>query len=157
MSVARLRERTFQGKTVRTEADDNSLMLLDFGDNLFVLVYGTAAGSANEGFSATYYGTDGVISGTKLNGRPFDYPGRELADAAPPGTGPQWALPHIRGSHRDIMEQHVFEDIMQLVDWVREGRETLSTAERACHVIEIIEAAYRAAETGHTQTLTTAF
>jgi predicted dehydrogenase len=157
MSGARIKERTFQGKTVPTEADDNSLILLDFGDNLFVLAYGTAAGSANEGFSGTYYGTTGVISGAKLNGEPFDYPGKDLADTAPPGSGPQWILPHVSESHRDIEEQHVFEDIMQLVRWVREGTPTLSSAEHARHVIEIVEAAYIAAETGETQTLSTTF
>jgi predicted dehydrogenase len=39
---------------------------------------------------------------------------------------------------------------------VRDGVPTPVTAEHARHVVEIIEAAYRAAETGTTQTLTTA-
>ncbi len=64
-------------------------------------------------------------------------------------------LPHITPAHRDLIEQHVFEDVMQLVDLVREGTPTPVTAEAARHVIEIIEAAYRAAATGATQTLTT--
>lgn len=157
MSGARIKERTFRDKVVPTEADDNSLILLDFGDNLFVLAYGTAAGSANEGFSGAYYGTKGMISGANLNGQPFDYPGKELADTAPAGSGPQWILPHVSESHRDIDEHHVFEDIMQLVDWVRDGTPTLSTAEHARHVVEIVELAYKAAETGETQTLTTTF
>jgi predicted dehydrogenase len=42
-----------------------------------------------------------------------------------------------------------------LVDWVREGTPSPASAEHARHVIEIIEAAYRAAETGQTQVLTT--
>jgi predicted dehydrogenase len=43
------------------------------------------------------------------------------------------------------------------VDWVREGIPSVCTAEHARHVIEIFEAGYRAAETGQTQALTTAF
>jgi predicted dehydrogenase len=46
---------------------------------------------------------------------------------------------------------------MQLVDWIREDKPSPVTAEQARHVIDIIESAYRAAETGQTQTLTTAF
>jgi hypothetical protein len=46
---------------------------------------------------------------------------------------------------------------MQLVDWVQKEVPTVSTAEHARHVIEIIEAGYRAAETGQTQMLTTTF
>ena len=61
------------------------------------------------------------------------------------------------GEHRGIGEQHVYEDIMQLVDWVREGTPTIVTAEHARHVVDIIESAYRASETGETQTLRTTF
>ena len=61
------------------------------------------------------------------------------------------------GVHRSMEESHVFEDIMQLVDWIREERSTIVTAEHARHVIEIIEAAYRSARTGNTQTLRTTF
>jgi predicted dehydrogenase len=155
MSGTRLREREFAGRMVPTDADDNTLILIDFGDNVFALAYGTAAGSVTRGFSGSYFGTTGAIVGTTLNGEPFDYAGRELANS--PGGSDQWILPHVVGPHRDIMEQHVFEDIMQLIDWVRDGTPTIVTAEHARHVIEIIEAGYRAAETGQTQNLTTTF
>ncbi len=46
---------------------------------------------------------------------------------------------------------------MQLVDWIREDKPTIVTPEHARHVIDIIESAYRAAETGQTQTLHTTF
>jgi predicted dehydrogenase len=61
------------------------------------------------------------------------------------------------GRHRNIEEQHVFEDIMQLVDWILEGTPSIVTAEHARHVIEIIEAAYRSAERGEVQELQTVF
>jgi predicted dehydrogenase len=56
-----------------------------------------------------------------------------------------------------MQEAHVYEDVMQLVDWVREDRPTPVTAEQARHVIDVIESAYRSAETGQTQELTTTF
>ena len=63
----------------------------------------------------------------------------------------------MTGVHREIEEQHVYEDVMQLVDWVREGKPSIVTAEHARHVIDIIESAYRASATGQTQDLTTTF
>jgi predicted dehydrogenase len=47
--------------------------------------------------------------------------------------------------------------MLQLADLVREGKPTPSTPEHARHVIDIIESAYRAAETGQTQELRTTF
>jgi predicted dehydrogenase len=107
------------------------------------------------GFAGSYFGTTGRIEGRDLNGKPLDYPGRAEADAHPQGD--QILLPHVLGAHRDIMEQHVFEDLMQLVDWIRDDTPSIVTAEHSRHVIEIIEAGYRAAETGQTQVLTTTF
>src|SRR6266545_1992777 len=141
----------------RTDADDNTLILLDFGDSLFALAYGTAAGSVAQGFSPSFFGTSGAIVGRTLNGQPFDYPGKAIADQAPSGVGAQWLLPHVVGPHRQIGEQHVYEDIMQLVDWIREGTPSPVTAEHARHVIDIIESAYRSAETSQAQELTTTF
>ena len=46
---------------------------------------------------------------------------------------------------------------MQLVDWVRDDKASLVTAEHARHVVDIIESAYRSAETGQAQELTTTF
>jgi predicted dehydrogenase len=51
----------------------------------------------------------------------------------------------------------VFQDVMQLVDWVRDGTPSPVTAEHARHVIDIIESGYRAAATGSTQELSTSF
>lgn len=68
-----------------------------------------------------------------------------------------FVLPHVVGPHREIPESHVFEDIMQLVDWVRVGTLSPVNAEHARHVIDIIESAYLAAETGMRQELRTTF
>ena len=65
--------------------------------------------------------------------------------------------PHVVGAHAQMLESHVFEDMMQLVDWVRDGRPSIANAEHARHVIDIIASGYRAAETGQTQELRTSF
>lgn len=146
-------EREFKGEMVACDCDDNTLMLLDFGDVQYAFVYGTATGTIVGFGDPTFFGTKGQIAGTKMNGQPFDYPNRERADK----VGGQSELPHINDKHAGVGEEHVFEDIMQLVELVREGTPTVATPEHARHVIDVIESAYRAAETGQTQDLKTTF
>lgn len=160
LSGIRVPVREFLGRTIPTEADDSTILLLDFGEGLLAVAYGAPAGLVSEQFAAgVYFGTEGTIDGVLLNGEPFDYPGHELT-----GGGPvtDWdaqmaVLPHVSGVHRSIPESHVFEDVMQLVRWVREGVPSAVTAEHARHVIDIVESGYRAAETGRTQELPTRF
>ena len=124
------------------------------------MAYGTAAGQPNPQFGAcTFYGTTGVLDGVLLNGEPFDFPGRELTLGAPVTDWDHQmrVLPHVVGRHRDLLESHVFEDVMQLVRWVRDGVPSIVTAEHARHVIDIIESGFRAAATGATQELRTTF
>ncbi|HZO88246.1 MAG TPA: Gfo/Idh/MocA family oxidoreductase [Chthonomonadaceae bacterium] len=155
MSGIAIQEREYRGQKYPSDADDNTLLLLDFGDTLFAFVYGTFAGTLTQFGQPSFYGQKGSIVGLKLNGEPLDYPGRAEVESA--SQGGNILLPHVVGPHRELDEAHVFEDIMQLVDWVREGIPSICTAEHARHVIEIIEAGYRAAQTGQTQTLTTTF
>ena len=153
LSGTAIKEREFKGSLVATGCDDNTLILVDFGDSLFAFVYGTATGTITEFGSPNFYGTTGVISGRKLNGQPLDYPRREEAEK----LGGTSILPHVTGAHQTMQEAHVYEDIMQLVDLVREGTPTVATPEHARHVIDIIESGYRAAETGQAQELRTTF
>ncbi len=152
--------REFAGRSIPAEMDDNSIALLDFGHGAFAVATGTAGGTIIEDFGAAcFFGTDGEIRGLLLNGEPFDFPGRALTTGAPTWD---WdvqmrVLPHVTGRHRELPESHVFEDVMQLVDWVREGTPSPVTAEHARHVIDIIESTYLSAETGSTQELHTSF
>jgi predicted dehydrogenase len=160
MSGIVLPEREFMGRKVPVEMDDNTIALLDYGGGAMAVVHGTAAGMLIDDFGAgQFFGTDGSIRGLYLNGEPFDFPGRELTTHAPTSDweAQMRTLPHVIGPHREIPESHVFEDVMQLVDWVRDSKPSLATAEHARHVIDIIESAYRSAETGQTQELTTTY
>jgi predicted dehydrogenase len=153
-------ERSFLGRSIRTEADDNTIMLLDFGESVFAIAFGTVAGALTDQFGAALYlGTAGTIEGVLLNGEPFDFRGRELTTDAPPSDwdAQMRVLPHVTGVHRELPEAHVFEDVMQLVRWARDGVPSPVTAEHARHVIDIIESAYCAADSGATQELTTTF
>ena len=153
--------REFLGQAIEVEADDNTILLLDFGAGTFAVAYGTAsAGTIIDDFAAgSYYGTSGAIVGLELNGEPFEFDGRELTTHAPAWDwdAQMHVLPHVVGPHREIAESHVFEDVMQLVALVRDGTPTAASPEHARHVIDIIESGYRAAESGATQTLRTSF
>lgn len=152
--------REFQGRQVPVDVDDNTIMILEFPNGVLAVVYGTAAGTVIDDFAAAcYFGTSGTIRGLLLNDEPIDFPGRELTMGAPTWDwdAQMRVLPHVVGPHRTIPEAHVFEDIMQLVDWVRVGIPSPVTAEHARHVIDIIESAYRSAATGTAQELRTSF
>jgi predicted dehydrogenase len=136
-------ERDYHGEKIACEMDDSTMLLIDFGESLFAFIYGTVAGGLTRGFQPNIYGTAGSVVGTRL--------GEEELKLAEDHE------PHVVGPHVQMPESHVFEDMMQLVDWIRDGTPSIANAEHARHVIDIIEAGYRAAETGQTQELGTTF
>jgi predicted dehydrogenase len=146
MSANQVKEREFQGVVYPSDAEDTTLMVLDFGDGRFAMAHGTLAGMVSEFGQPSFFGTSGAIVGTKLNGEPI-----------PREEGVHPMGPHVTGRHADLEEMHVYEDFMQLVDYVLDGTPPVATAAHAAHVIEIIELALKASETGQTQTLRTTF
>jgi len=148
-----LKEREFKGRKVKCSIDDNTFMVLDFGGGTAGFVYGAAEGWLVPSLDfPTYYGTKGSIEQTKLNGHQIEYPGWEQDKSA--GIT---LLPHVTGKHVGLDEQHVYEDTMQLVQWIREGIPSPASAEHARHVIEIFDMAYKSAKAGKVQVLTTTF
>lgn len=150
MSGVRIPQREFRGEAYVVDADDNTVALLDFGDNVFAFVHGTVAGMVSHFGRPSFFGTGGSITGASLNGEPI--PLTEYGE----GWLDPWG-PHLVDGHESMDEKHVYEDFMQLVDLVHDGTPTVATPQHAAHVIEIVEAAYRAAETGTAQDLTTTF
>ena len=152
MSGVLIPEREFKGEKYPVDADDNSFAILDFGGNSYAFVYGAAVGGIDAEFGRpTFFGTKGTIAGGKLNGETLRFPGDDY------GLSHYVRGRHIKGVHQTMGEAHVFEDIMQLVDYVANGTLPNASAEHAAHVIEIVEAIYSSAETGQAKTLTTTF
>lgn len=143
LSGIALAQRGFRGHMIRCDMDDTTFLLLDLGEAFFALVYGTVSGSLTRGFHPTIFGSRGTVIGTEVNGEPMEQKGDHE--------------PHVTGVHTKMPESHVFEDMMQLVDWMLDGTPSIATAEHARHVIDIIESGYRAAQTGQTQDLRTSF
>ena len=147
MSANAVKEREFRGDIYPCDAEDNTLMVLDFGNSVFSFVYGTFTGGLAEGWGPTFFGTKGKIAGETHNGEPVIV------------NGPIHPMgPHVTGVHANMEENHVFEDMMQLVDWIHDDNaKPIATAEHAAHVIEIIEAGLRSSDLGSVQELKTTF
>lgn len=143
LSGMRYKRHELQGRTIANEMDDSITMLLDYGDGFHCICNSVIANTIVRGraFVPNIYGTEGKIVDGVLDGTSLIYEGDHQ--------------PHIFGRHLTLGENHVVEDILQLVDYVRDGIPSVATPEFARHVIEIIEAGFRAAETGQTQTLAT--
>lgn len=152
MSGVLIPEREFKGEKYPVDADDNSFAILDFGGSTFAFVYGAAVGGIDVEFGRpNFYGTKGTLAGGKLNGEPLPFPGDD------DGLSHYVRGRHIKGVHQTMGEAHVFEDIMQLVDYVANNVLPNASAEHAAHVIEIVEGIYASAESGQAQALTTTF
>jgi predicted dehydrogenase len=147
MSANAVKEREFRGVMYPCDADDNTLMVIDFGAGLFAFSFGTFTGGIDGAWNPIIFGTKGKVFNNTINGVEVEIP----EGANPIG-------PHVSGVHAEMGENHVYEDMMQLVDWILDDNtKPYATAAQAAHVIEIIEAAFRAAETGQTQELQTTF
>jgi predicted dehydrogenase len=158
--------RTWKDKEITVEMDDNTLMLLDFGDATFAI-----AGGQNSRVAPTIGWGRLTISGTRGT---VDFGGglgglEVVSDAVLPkafgASGPRVFIPsaslpglqHVTGPHTTIQEPHVYNDIMHMVDCLQHGTAPVPTAAHARHVVEVIERAYVAARTGQTQNVTSTF
>ncbi|RLI24053.1 gfo/Idh/MocA family oxidoreductase [Candidatus Bathyarchaeota archaeon] len=155
-----LKERVFkvagEVKHVSVEMDDNTLLLLDWGDSVFGFVFGAFSIGAG-GPSFFLSGSEGSISMRwHRSGRVVEVFSRRLKEWRKTELLPL-KLPYVSGVHENIEEKHVYADIMHLVDCILNDREPVVNAEHARHVVEIIEKGYISAKTGEAQALETTF
>lgn len=152
MSGIGLKERQFKDETITVDMDDNTHLLLDFGDNVFGLAF--ASNSSTGGarpFSAPFIsGSEGALAAGRGGIEVWGRSGHRTEET-------DSAMPYVFGPHTELPERHVYSDVMHLVDCVLYDREPAVSAEHARHVIEIIELGYAAAETSQTQEMTTTF
>lgn len=155
MSGIGLKERSFKDQKIEVEMDDNTHLLLDFGDSIFCLLFGSNSyGGSARPFSVPFIsGSEGGITvsrdGLEVWGRNVEGWRRvEILSSD---------MPFVSGSHLELPERHVYSDIMHMVDCVLNDKEPVISAEHARHVIEIIELGYKAAEAGQTQEMKTTF
>jgi predicted dehydrogenase len=154
MSGIGQKRRSVLGKEVNVVMDDNTVMLLDFGEATFAMLHSAFCSGDGEPFSRLHVaGSDGALD---LGHKMIELWGRRISDGHRVEGLPR-RLPYASGIHLELEESHIFSDIMHLVDCIMNDKTPVISGEHARHVVEIIEKAYVAAETGTTQGLGTSF
>lgn len=137
------------GKRIDVEIDDNSLLMLDFGDARFGMLDATYCVPASMAPRLEIFGSDGTLAVTYA---------RRLGGSQEPTL-------HLYRAEDDAWQQVVVDPpppvrdlgVLHLVDCLRSGQPHLLTAERGRHLVEIISAAPVAAREGRTIELQTSF
>jgi predicted dehydrogenase len=165
MSGIGLPIRDWKGQTIQVEMDDNTMMLLDFGDCAFGFAFGANCRGGNLPRFAVF-GSDGTVQVGARRGRRDP----NAAGGARPGSGVLLSSRHVEGGeqelelpgmpyrvgpHQEIGEAHGYADLMHLIDCILEDRDPIPSGEHARHVVEIIEKAYRSSREGRTLEMTT--
>lgn len=161
LSAIGLKQRTFKGKTIDVEMDDNSQMLLDFGDGRHAVAYGAFCHGSTMPRLAIH-GSEGVVevmqerraSGSSAPQRSsnvvvrgWNVEGGEKALDMP-------EMPYRVGPHLEIGEAHGYADIMHFLECIQNSAKPIPSGEHARHVIEIFEKSYQAAREGRTVPIT---
>lgn len=150
----------FAGKQIEVTADDNTLLMLDFGQSTFAVVDGTFNVNGAKSPKIEIFGRTGTIN---INDRRQVQAGAPLlevyrVDAVPEVGG--WIVPE---SWRLSLAQERYEKLQRailvdhLVDCIWENRQPVLSADHARHALEIMLKAIESARTGRAIELTTSF
>ncbi|MEZ4861571.1 MAG: Gfo/Idh/MocA family oxidoreductase [Caldilineaceae bacterium] len=137
------------GKRIDVEIDDNSLLLLDFGDARFAFLDATYCVPASMGPRLEIHGSEGTLAVTYVR---------------KPGEPLQAIL------HRYDVEEEAWHEVaveppppvldlgtLHMVESIQAGRDHLLTAEHGRHMVEIITMTPMAAKEGRTVEMSTTF
>jgi predicted dehydrogenase len=156
--VRTVRGGPFVGKKIEVTEDDNTLLMLDFGDSAYAVVDGTFNVNASKAPQVEIFGRAGTIN---LNNQLGDQTGPPLEifrlDAVPGVDG--WITPRNRGSVLEEQRQRYRRAILvkHLADCVREKKHPVLSAEHARHALEIMLKSIESARSGQVLDLTTTF
>jgi predicted dehydrogenase len=149
-----------KGKVFEVTADDNTLLMLDFGGSTFAFVDGTYNVNAAKAPQIEIFGRTGTINiadyGSIRDGAPhFEV---YQVQALPGLAG--WLTPNLGGVRQAEARFNTYHNaamVEHLVDCVRSGQHPLLSAEHARHTLEIMLKALESARTGQAIELTTTF
>ncbi|MBN1246251.1 MAG: Gfo/Idh/MocA family oxidoreductase [Anaerolineae bacterium] len=137
-------------KVIDVEVDDNTLLLLDFGDATFAFLDATYCVRDRRGPRMEFYGSEGTIN---VNDRGAVAPLSVYRDDRELGLD-GWMDLEMRSAPR----WSLVSGVEHLADCIRNpGCPVITTGEHARHVIEIINQGYVAAHEGRTMVLETTF
>jgi predicted dehydrogenase len=157
MQTVTVKRRSWSGRPFFVTAPDNVVAQIDFGNGLLATVSAQwcEGGPLARPFQLGVYGLEGSLESRDYRGawitacelrHGMDPPSRITlgADEAKALSGP----------HAEL-HPHVWADLHHFLSCIRDGTEPLAGVAPARHVVEILEAAALAAETGQTQELET--
>jgi predicted dehydrogenase len=140
-----------KGKIIQVEEDDNTQILLDFGDATFGIIDATFCVHATKGPRAEFYGSLGVLN---INGSGVEAPVElYLVDREHDVKG--WIAPELdtpRGVRWTIAR-----GVEHLAECILEDKAPLISGEHARHALEIMTKAREAARLGQTLDINTTF
>ncbi|HLZ08600.1 MAG TPA: Gfo/Idh/MocA family oxidoreductase [Chloroflexota bacterium] len=155
--VRTVRGGPFVGKKIEVTEDDNTLLMLDFGNSAFAVVDGTFNVNAARGPQVEIFGRAGTINLGNSWQDPA-VPALEIfkLDVAPGVDG--WVTPRGRGfegADRSKYQRAIL--VKHLVECVAEKKHPILSAEHARHALEIMLKAIESARTGQAIDLETTF
>ncbi len=137
-----------EGKPFEVKVDDNTLVMLNFGDNVFAFLDTTYCVKAYEGPNLEIFGSRGTISSTRTATTSVTRMFRAMPEDGERG----WIEPEMP---EEIRYQSI--GVKDLLDAIIEDRKPVLTPEHARHVIEIMNKCYVAAREKRTVPLETTF
>ncbi len=150
----------FKGKEIEVTADDNTLLMLDFGESKFAVVDGTFNVNGAKAPKVEVFGRAGTLNINDARAIREGAPPIEVyrVDAVPGAGGwivPQaWSLATAQ-ERAEKLQRAIIVD--HLVDCVWEQRKPVLSAEHARHALEIMTKAIESARSGRALELTTTF
>lgn len=149
----------FVGKEIEVTTEDNTLMMLDFGDSTFAVIDGTYNVNAAKSPQIEIFGRTGTLNLYNTHSDPSNPP-LELfrLDAAPGVDG--WISPRGNGQgpyQRDWDQLKRGVLVKHLAECVRDDVHPVPSAEHARHALEIMIKSAESARSGQVIDLETTF
>ena len=148
------RSGAFDGIVIEPRVDDNTLLMLDFGEATFAFIDSSFCVKASKAPYLEVFGSKGTIMIMPMYRSLGDDHLELYVDDIEAGVR-GWTEPMVRWPTPDQFEQSI--GVKDLMEALEEGREPVLTAEHARHVVEILSKYQNAASEGRTVPLETTF
>jgi predicted dehydrogenase len=150
----------FKGKQIEVTADDNTLLMLDFGDSTFAVVDGTYNVNAAKSPRIEIFGRSGTLNLNDVPAVRAGAPRYEVYQVDALGGNGGWITPNEtpieRAEERERKLQRAFL-VDYFVDCIWNRERPILSGEHARHALEIMLMANESARTGRAIDLTTTF
>lgn len=156
--VRTVRKGPFAGTEIDVTVDDNTLMMLDFGDSIFAVVDGTYNVNAAKSPQIEIFGRQGTLNLYNTHSDPSNPPMEVYRLDAVPGLD-GWVSSNARGgpfqTDWDRLKRGVL--VKDLALSVLENRQPVASAYHARHALEVMNKAVESARQGTVVELETTF